>query len=63
MTLVQFLRVRETKLLLLLTLFATQALAFSREWWDAWRNVFQLASGASGLALVLVLSRRHAPKP
>ncbi len=60
MTLVQFLRVREARLLLLLALFAAQALAFSREWWDPWQDVFQLAAGAAGLALVLLLSRRPA---
>ena len=62
-TLVQFLRAREAKLLLLLALFAGQALALSREWWDPWKDALQLASGAAGLALVLILSRPGVRRP
>ncbi len=62
MTLVKFLRVREKRLLPLLALFTAQALAFSRDWRDPLQDVFQLASGAAGLALVVLLSRRAVPK-
>ena len=56
-TLLQFFRVRERKLLALALLFGAQALAMSREWWDPWQRVFQLASAAAGLALVAFLSK------
>lgn len=61
-TLLQFFRLRERRLLLLALLFGTQALAFSREWWDPWQRAFQLASGAAGLLLVVLLSPRPLPR-
>jgi hypothetical protein len=63
-TLVQYLRLRDRRLLPLLTLFAFQALALTRDWWDYKKEVFQTASCASGLVLLLVLTlRRPAPPP
>jgi hypothetical protein len=62
-TLLQFFRVRERRLLLLALLFGNQALAFSREWWDPWQRAFQIASAAAGLLLVVVLSPRPLPRP
>jgi len=61
-TLLQFFRVRERKLLVLAFLFGAQALAFSREWWDPLQKVFQLASAAAGLFLVFLLSPRPLPR-
>jgi hypothetical protein len=58
----QFLRVRDRRLLLLAAMFAFQAQALAREWYDLWRDVFQVGVCAAGLALLVVLSRRH-PHP
>ena len=62
-TLIQFLRVRDRRLLLLAALFAFQAQALSREWYDFWKDVFQVGVCAAGLALVLALSPRPPPAP
>ncbi len=65
-SLIQFLRVRDRRLLLVATLFACQSQALSREWYDVWRDVFQAGVCAAGLGLLLVLSPRTAhrePKP
>jgi len=58
-TLVQLLRLRDGRLLLLLGLFAAQAFAFSRDWRDPLQDVAQIASGLCGLGLLVVLSRRN----
>ena len=58
-TLLQFLRLRDRRLLLLAVLFAFQAQALSREWYDFWRDVFQSGVCAAGLGLLLALSPRH----
>ncbi len=57
-TLVQFLRVRDRRLLLLAAMFAFQSQALSREWYDVWRDVFQSGVCAAGLGLLLMLSPR-----
>jgi len=62
-TLLQFLRVRDRRLLLLAAMFAFQAQALSREWYDAWRDVFQVGVCAAGLGLLLALSPRHLSPP
>jgi len=62
-TLVQFLRVRDRRLLLLAAMFAFQAQALAREWYDVWRNVFQAGVCAAGLALVVRLSPRLREAP
>jgi hypothetical protein len=61
-TLLQFLRVRGRRLLLLAAMFAFQAQALAREWTDVWRDVFQIGVCAAGLGLLLALSPRH-PHP
>ena len=58
-TLLQFLRVRDRRLLLLAAMFAFQAQALAREWTDVWRDVFQAGVCAAGLGLLLALSPRH----
>jgi len=55
-TLVQYVRLRDRRLLALLALFAFQALALTRDWWDYKKEVFQTAACASGLVLRLMLS-------
>jgi hypothetical protein len=60
-SLVQYLRVRERRLLLLAAMFAFQSQALAREWYDVWRDVFQAGVCAAGLLLLLALSPRHAP--
>jgi hypothetical protein len=47
-------------------LFAFQAQALSREWYDFWKDVFQTGVCTAGLALLLALSPRHphaVPRP
>jgi hypothetical protein len=71
--LLQYLRVRDRRMLLLAALFAFQAQALAREWWDVWRDVYQAGVCAAGLALLLALAppsrhpatdaRRHASAP
>ena len=62
-TLLQYLRLRDRRLLLLAALFAFQAQALSREWYDFWRDVFQSGVCAAGLGLLLALSPRHPHPP
>jgi hypothetical protein len=59
-TLLQFLRLRDRRLLLLAAMFAFQAQALAREWYDVWRDVFQSGVCAAGLGLLLAFSPRHA---
>ncbi len=61
--LVQYLRLKDRRLLLLLALFACQAQALSREWFDVWKDVFQVAACGFGLALLVALTLRHSPRP
>ncbi len=61
--LVQYLRLGDRRLLLLVALFAFQAQALAREWFDVWKDVFQVAACACGLGLVLLLTLRHSPRP
>ena len=62
-TLVQYVRLRDRRLLALLALFAFQALALTRDWWDYKKEVFQTASCASGLVLLLMLTMRRPAAP
>ena len=57
--LVQYLRLKDRRLLLLVALFACQTQALAREWFDFWKDVFQTGACASGLVLLLVLTLRH----
>jgi hypothetical protein len=55
-TLVQYIRIRERRLLPLLALFVLLGLAHSREPGDPWGRRFHLAAGTAGLVLLGVLS-------
>ena len=57
-TLMQYLRVRELRLLPLLALFLCLALAHSQGDWFAARP-YHFAAGGAGLVLLLMLSPRH----
>ena len=59
-SLLQFVRLRDKRLLLLAVMFACQSQALAREWYDVWRDVFQSAVCAAGLGLVLALTPRAA---
>jgi hypothetical protein len=51
-------------LLLLAAMFAFQSQALGREWYDVWRDVFQVGVCGAGLWLLLALSpRAHAAPP
>jgi hypothetical protein len=55
-TVVQFFRRRDRRLLPLAFLFAFLAGAEGREPWEAWHRRFQIAALASGLTLLAMLS-------
>jgi hypothetical protein len=57
--LMQYVRVRDWRVLLLACAFALQAYSLSREWWDVWKDVSEGAVCLSGLVLVLSFSPRH----
>ena len=59
-TLLQFIRVRERRLLPLMALFALAALGHATDD-PRWAPLFHMASGAAGLALVVMLAPRHTP--
>ncbi len=61
--LVQYLRLRDRRVLPLAALFAFEAQALSREWFDIWKYVFQGAACGAGLLTLLLLTLRHAPAP
>jgi len=55
-TVVQFWRLRDRRLVPLALMLVFLAGAEAREPWEAWRRRFQVAALASGLALLAVLS-------
>jgi hypothetical protein len=61
--LVQFVRVRDRRLLLVAAMLACQSQALGREWYDVWRDVFQAGVIAAGMVLVFALSPRTAAAP
>ena len=61
--LVQFVRVRDRRLLLVAAMLACQSQALGREWYDTWRDVFQAGVIAAGMVLVFALSPRSTPAP
>jgi len=61
-TLLQYLRLRQKKLLPLLVLFTLLAVAHARGEWDTWGRRAHFGAGAAGLVLLVMLSpRRPAP--
>jgi hypothetical protein len=59
-TILQYIRMRERRLLPLMALFAFAALG--HEVGDTgWGRVFHLAAGTAGLALLVMLTPRHPP--
>jgi len=62
-TALQFLRIKDRRLLLLLALFASLAAAHSLDWQNPWRDRFHFAAGFAGLGLLLALSPRHRSEP
>jgi hypothetical protein len=56
--LVQYIRVKDWRILLLLAMFLFQAVSLSVDWWSVWKEVSQGAVCVAGLALLLALSRR-----
>jgi hypothetical protein len=62
-TLLQYLRVKDRRLLPLLALFASLAAAHTLGEWDPWGRAFHLAAGFAGLVLLFLLSPRRPPAP
>jgi hypothetical protein len=62
-TVLQFLRVKDRRLLLLLAMFVFLAQAHSLEWWDPWKQRFHFAAGFAGLGLLVALAPRPRPDP
>jgi hypothetical protein len=56
-TILQYLRVREKRLLPLMAAFALTAAGHCAE--GGWSRLLHMAGGASGLALVVMLAPRH----
>ena len=61
--LVQYLRLKDRRLLLLLAMFAFQAQALARDWFDVWKDVCQAGACASALALLVILTYRPHSHP
>ena len=61
-TLAQYVRVRERRLLALMVLFSLLALAHFRGEWDPWGRAFHFAAGCAGLVLLVLLSPRQHPQ-
>ena len=59
-TLVQFLRLRDRRLLPLLALFTLLALAHFRGEGDGWGRAFHYGAGLAGLGVLVMLAPRHA---
>jgi len=62
-TLVQYLRRRDRRLLPLMALFAALAAAETREEWDPWQDGLRLVAGGAALVLVALLSRDRGGAP
>jgi hypothetical protein len=60
-TLIQYLRARERRLLPLLALFLLMAAAHARESWDPWRDRLEVLAIAAGLSLLPLLSGTARP--
>lgn len=60
--LLQYVRVRDLRVLLLAAMLLLQAVSLSLDWSSAWKDISQGAVCLAGLALVLALGARH-PKP
>jgi len=61
--LLQYLRVRDRRILLLVAMFLLQAVALSLDWWNVWRDLSQGGVCLAGMALVFALAPRHPPAP
>jgi hypothetical protein len=59
----QYIRVRDARVLLLAAMLLLQAVSLSLDWASAWKSVSQGAVCLAGLALVLALGARHPPFP
>jgi hypothetical protein len=59
--LLQYFRVRDRRILLLVAMFLLQAVTLSLDWWSVWKTVSQGAVCLAGLALVLLLAPRQVP--
>jgi hypothetical protein len=59
--LLQYFRVRDRRILLLVAMFLLQAVSLSLDWWSAWKAISQGAVCLAGLGLLFTLAPRHAP--
>ena len=58
-TLMQWLRVHDRRLLPLTLMFVMMAAEQSLEWWHPWKYSFELAAAACGLVLMAMLRGRE----
>jgi len=61
--LIQYMRVRDLRLVPLTLLFALQAAGHGVGGWTGWGRFWHFLAGLSGLVLMLMLSRRPHPHP
>lgn len=59
-TTLQYLRLRERRVLPLVAMFLLLAAAHFRGEWDRWGRGFHFAAGAAGLLTLVAISPRHA---
>ena len=59
-TTLQFLRLRDRRLLPLAAMFLLLAAGHFRGEWDGWGRLFHFAAGGAGLVTLVVISPRHA---
>jgi hypothetical protein len=59
--LVQFVRTRDWRLVLLMAMLLLEAISLTLEWWNAWKTITQGAVCLAGLVLALTLgpARSH----
>jgi len=60
--LLQYLRSRERRLILLMAMLLLQAFSMTREWWDIWKDVSQGAVCLVALVLALSYGPGRAPE-
>jgi hypothetical protein len=61
--LLQYVRSRDRRLILLMAMFLLQAFSMTREWFDAWKDISLGLMCLAGLALVLTFGPDRSSRP